>query len=109
MIVGITRRGDEFAIQAGGTNSAMVSKAALKICSCRPLSLLGSCCHYLAANQLLNPVKILVSEYPMKAAVMRAAHQPLSIEDVQIDDPGPREVLVKTAACGVCHSDLHFI
>lgn len=45
----------------------------------------------------------------MKAAVMRAAHQPLSIEDVQIDDPGPREVLVKTAACGVCHSDLHFI
>ena len=45
----------------------------------------------------------------MKAAVMRAAHQPLSIEDVHIDEPGPREVLVKTAACGVCHSDLHFI
>ena len=45
----------------------------------------------------------------MKAAVLREAHQPLSIEDVHIDDPGPREVLVKTAACGVCHSDLHFI
>ncbi len=45
----------------------------------------------------------------MKAAVMRAAHAPLAIEDIAIADPGPREVLVKTAACGVCHSDLHFI
>ena len=45
----------------------------------------------------------------MKAAVLREAHQPLSIEDIAIDDPGPREVLVKTAACGVCHSDLHFV
>ena len=45
----------------------------------------------------------------MKAAVMREAHQPLVIEDVRIDEPGPREVLIKTAACGVCHSDLHFI
>ena len=42
----------------------------------------------------------------MKAAVMREAHVPLVIEDVHIDDPGPREVLIKTAACGVCHSDL---
>ncbi len=31
------------------------------------------------------------------------------IEDVQIDKPGPREVLIRTAAAGVCHSDLHFI
>jgi len=45
----------------------------------------------------------------MKAAVMREAHQPLVIEDVQIDEPGPREILIKTAACGVCHSDLHFV
>ncbi len=45
----------------------------------------------------------------MKAAVMREAHTPLVIEDVAIDDPGPREILIKTAACGVCHSDLHFI
>ncbi len=45
----------------------------------------------------------------MKAAVMREAHTPLAIEDVHIDEPGPREVLVKTSACGVCHSDLHFI
>src|SRR5262245_34290630 len=44
----------------------------------------------------------------MKAAVLRAVKQPLSIEDVQISKPGPREVLVRTVAAGVCHSDLHF-
>ncbi len=43
----------------------------------------------------------------MKAAVMRATDAPLVIEDVHIDDPGPGEVLLKTAASGICHSDLH--
>jgi S-(hydroxymethyl)glutathione dehydrogenase / alcohol dehydrogenase len=45
----------------------------------------------------------------MKAAVLRTIGQPLSIEDVHIGLPGPREVLIRTAATGVCHSDLHFI
>jgi S-(hydroxymethyl)glutathione dehydrogenase/alcohol dehydrogenase len=45
----------------------------------------------------------------VKAAVFRGAQQPLYIEDIQLDTPGPREVLVKTAAVGVCHSDLHFV
>src|SRR5262249_38302278 len=45
----------------------------------------------------------------MKAAVLREQKKPLVIEDIQIDKPGPREVLVKTAASGVCHSDLHFV
>jgi S-(hydroxymethyl)glutathione dehydrogenase/alcohol dehydrogenase len=44
----------------------------------------------------------------MKAAVLRAVKQPLTIEDIQISKPGPREVLVRTVAAGVCHSDLHF-
>ena len=44
----------------------------------------------------------------MKAAVLRAVNQPLSIEEVSTANPGPREVLVRTAAAGVCHSDLHF-
>ena len=44
----------------------------------------------------------------MKAAVLREVNAPLSIEDVQTASPGPREVLVRTAAAGVCHSDLHF-
>ncbi len=45
----------------------------------------------------------------MKAAVMRANDAPLEIEDVQIDAPGPGEVLLKTAASGICHSDLTVI
>ena len=44
----------------------------------------------------------------MKAAVLREVNKPLEIEDVQLADPGPREVLVRTVAAGVCHSDLHF-
>jgi S-(hydroxymethyl)glutathione dehydrogenase/alcohol dehydrogenase len=45
----------------------------------------------------------------MKAAVLRQVGQPLQIEDVQISKPGPHEVLVRVAAAGVCHSDLHFV
>ena len=44
----------------------------------------------------------------MKAAVLRAVKQPLAIEDIEISKPGPHEVLVRTVAAGVCHSDLHF-
>ena len=44
----------------------------------------------------------------MKAAVFREVNQPMQIEDVDIGEPGPREVVVKTKAAGVCHSDLHF-
>ena len=45
----------------------------------------------------------------MKAAVLREVNKPLEIEEVTLDEPGPGQVLVKTAASGVCHSDLHFI
>lgn len=45
----------------------------------------------------------------MKAAVLVEAGKPLVIEDVIISKPGPHEVLIRTAACGLCHSDLHFI
>jgi S-(hydroxymethyl)glutathione dehydrogenase/alcohol dehydrogenase len=44
----------------------------------------------------------------MKAAVLREIKKPLGIEDVQIGKPGPREVLIRTRAAGICHSDLHF-
>jgi S-(hydroxymethyl)glutathione dehydrogenase/alcohol dehydrogenase len=44
----------------------------------------------------------------MKAAVLRQINTPLQIEDIQIGKPGPHEVLIRTAAAGVCHSDLHF-
>lgn len=45
----------------------------------------------------------------MKAAVFHAPNQPLTIEKVEIEKPGPREVLIRTAVAGLCHSDLHFI
>ena len=44
----------------------------------------------------------------MKAAVLREIQKPLEIEDVEISSPGPREVVIRTVAAGVCHSDLHF-
>ena len=43
----------------------------------------------------------------MKAAVVRAFGEPLTIEDVPIPTPGPGEVLIKVVASGVCHTDLH--
>lgn len=44
-----------------------------------------------------------------KAAILTQPGQPLVIEQVVVDKPGPHEVLIRTAACGLCHSDLHFI
>lgn len=44
----------------------------------------------------------------MKAAVLREINKPLVIEDVSFGNPAPREVLIRTVAAGVCHSDLHF-
>lgn len=43
----------------------------------------------------------------MKAAVLRAFHQPLSLEELPVPQPGPGEVLAKVLACGLCASDLH--
>jgi S-(hydroxymethyl)glutathione dehydrogenase / alcohol dehydrogenase len=45
----------------------------------------------------------------MKAAVFHGPHQLLTIEEVDIAKPIAREVLVRTVASGVCHSDLHFV
>ncbi len=45
----------------------------------------------------------------MKAAVLNQIPGRLDIEDVDIDNPGPREVLIETKAAGLCHSDLHFM
>ena len=44
----------------------------------------------------------------MRAAVFHAAHEPLTIEDIDRGEPRPQEVVVRTAASGVCHSDVHF-
>ena len=43
----------------------------------------------------------------MRAAVLESVPGELVIDEVQLTDVGPDEVLVRTAACGLCHSDLH--
>jgi len=43
----------------------------------------------------------------MRAAVMRVPGELLVVEEVEIAEPGPGEVLVRMVASGVCHSDLH--
>ncbi len=45
----------------------------------------------------------------MKAAIFHGPNLPLEIEEVQISDPGPNEIVVRTACAGICHSDLHFV
>ena len=43
----------------------------------------------------------------MKAPVLHAVREPMTVEDVELDDPKQGEVLVRMAASGVCHSCLH--
>jgi D-arabinose 1-dehydrogenase-like Zn-dependent alcohol dehydrogenase len=43
----------------------------------------------------------------VKAAVLHATRQPLSIEAVPDPVPGPTDVLVETRACGICGTDVH--
>ena len=45
----------------------------------------------------------------MKAAVLYEEFQPLVVEELDLEGPRSGEVLVKLAASGVCHSDLHYI
>lgn len=43
----------------------------------------------------------------MKAAVLNALGQPLAIESIPDPTPGPGEVIVQVARCGICGTDLH--
>jgi alcohol dehydrogenase, propanol-preferring len=43
----------------------------------------------------------------MHAAVVEQFGKPLIFREVDIPTPGPGQILVKTEACGVCHTDLH--
>jgi propanol-preferring alcohol dehydrogenase len=43
----------------------------------------------------------------MRAAVIHAFSEPLRIEEIAVPKPGPGDILVKLAATGVCHTDLH--
>jgi (R,R)-butanediol dehydrogenase/meso-butanediol dehydrogenase/diacetyl reductase len=43
----------------------------------------------------------------MRAIVYRGNDQVLSLEEVSPPEPGPGQLLIKVAACGICGSDLH--
>jgi propanol-preferring alcohol dehydrogenase len=43
----------------------------------------------------------------MQAAVVEQFGKPLTLQEWDIPTPGPGQILVKTEACGVCHTDLH--
>jgi S-(hydroxymethyl)glutathione dehydrogenase / alcohol dehydrogenase len=45
----------------------------------------------------------------IRAAVLREINRPLEIEELEIAEPGAGEVMVRLAASGTCHSDLHCI
>ena len=44
----------------------------------------------------------------MKAAVLTAYGEPLTVQSLPVPEPGPGEVLVRLDACGICHTDVHF-
>jgi S-(hydroxymethyl)glutathione dehydrogenase/alcohol dehydrogenase len=45
----------------------------------------------------------------MRAAILHDGIDDLVIDEIEHDTPGPHEVLIRTEACGLCHSDLHCI
>ena len=46
--------------------------------------------------------------HQVKAVVARSKGAPVSLETINVPDPGPGEALVQVQACGVCHTDLHY-
>ncbi|MCQ8903148.1 MAG: zinc-dependent alcohol dehydrogenase family protein [Methanothrix sp.] len=45
----------------------------------------------------------------MRAMVLERAGEPLRLQEMDIPDPGERDVLIKVTACGVCRTDLHIL
>jgi S-(hydroxymethyl)glutathione dehydrogenase/alcohol dehydrogenase len=43
----------------------------------------------------------------IRAAVLEEFAKPLVVQEVELSEPGPREVLVRLEACGVCHTDMY--
>jgi S-(hydroxymethyl)mycothiol dehydrogenase len=44
----------------------------------------------------------------VKGVIARSKGAPVELADIVIPDPGPGEAVVRVAACGVCHTDLHY-
>ncbi len=63
----------------------------------------------LAQAPASSPVSPRRKGATMRAAVFYGGGQPLRLEDWPIPEPGPGEIRVRVAACGVCHTDLHYL
>lgn len=46
--------------------------------------------------------------HEVRAVVATTVKEPVRVEIIEVPDPGPGEVLVDVATCGVCHTDLHY-
>ena len=46
--------------------------------------------------------------HQVKGVIAGKKGEPVSIEMIQVPNPGPGEVLIDVKACGVCHTDLHY-
>ena len=44
-----------------------------------------------------------------QAVVVRSVEDGANLEEIEVDPPGPGEVLVRVAASGICGSDLHLL
>ena len=44
----------------------------------------------------------------VKGVVATSKGAPVSVETIEVPDPGPGEALIEVQACGVCHTDLHY-
>ncbi len=44
----------------------------------------------------------------VRGVVARAKGGPVGVETIVVPDPGPGEARIRVAACGVCHTDLHY-
>lgn len=42
----------------------------------------------------------------MQAAVILKIGEPVTVEEIELDEPMPNEVIVRVSACGLCHSDI---
>src|SRR5205823_2789177 len=55
----------------------------------------------------MQPVQGEEMEMKTRAAIYTEAGKPMVIDDIDLPDPGPTQVLVKHYATGICHSQLH--
>ena len=45
----------------------------------------------------------------VQGVIARAKDAPVELVTINVPDPGPGEAVVKVQACGVCHTDLHYV